>query len=143
MRRKKQINRNEKAAQGFTLIESLFAILILALGITAVLGVFSSSLNIENFNKMKTQAALLAQEKIEEADAHPYKDLAVGTTTENSLESPFVKFSRTTIISYVDSNLQTTTSDSGLKEIKVIVSWPSSIWAKESKVELASLVARH
>ncbi|MCD6270220.1 prepilin-type N-terminal cleavage/methylation domain-containing protein [bacterium] len=127
---------------GFTLIESMIAIFIIAVGLTAVLQSFSVSLNIGSYSQKKSQAVLLAQEKIEEISAKSYHDIALGTTTEAALPSPFSAFSRTTKVAWVDSNLNETSSDTGLKKVEITVSWNSLFWKKNNEVKLFTLIAK-
>lgn len=126
---------------GFTILEAMIAISILVIGIVAVLQIFPLALNIEKLNQMETQAVFLAQEKIEEKASWSYQDIQVTTETENSLPSPFERFSRETKVIYVDSNLATTTSDLGLKKIEVTVQWQSPLRLGEKSVNLITLIA--
>lgn len=127
--------------KGFTLLEVMVAILVLTIGIVAVLQVFPLALNIEKLSQMETQGMLLCQEKIEEIISKAYQDVAVGIEIEDPLSSPFKEFSRETKISYVDSNLATTTSDLGLKKIEVMVWWKSPLKMGEKNVKITSLIA--
>ena len=132
-------NNEEK---GFTILEAVVAISVLIIGVIAVLQVFPLALNVEKLSETETQASLLAQEKIEEKISWPYQDIAVGVEIEDSLPSPFEKFSRETKINYVDSDLATTTSDLGLKKIEVTVRWKSPLRIEEKSVELITLIAK-
>jgi len=126
---------------GFTFLEVIIAISVLIIGIVATLQVFPLALNIEKLNQMETQAIFLAQEKIEEKISNPYQDIEVITEIEDSLPSPFEKFSRETKIIYVDSDLATTTPDLGFKKIEVTVRWRSPLRIKEKSVNLITLIA--
>ena len=126
---------------GFTFLEVIIAISVLIIGILAVLQVFPLALNIEKLNQMETQAVFLAQEKIEEKISRAYQDIEIITETEDSFSPPFEKFSRETKIIYVDSDLATTTLDSGLKKIEVVVQWRSPLRLREKSVNLITLIA--
>ena len=126
---------------GFTFLEVMIAISVLIIGIIAVLQVFPLALNIEKLNQMETQAVFLAQEKIEEKISRVYQDTQITTETEDSLPSPFEKFSRETKIVYVDSDLADTTLDLGLKKIEVTVRWQSPLRLREKSVNLITLIA--
>jgi len=126
---------------GFTFLEVIIAISILTIGIVAVLQILPLALNIGKLNQMETQAAFLAQEKIEEKISIAYQDIQVTTETEDSLPSPFERFSRETKIIYVDSDLAATTSDLGLKKIEVTVRWRSPLRIREKNVNLITLIA--
>ncbi|MBZ9572722.1 hypothetical protein KJA17_00800 [Patescibacteria group bacterium] len=127
---------------GFTFLEAVVAILVLTLGIVAVLQVFPLALNIEKLSQMETQGTLLCQEKMEEITSRVYQDVAVGIETEDPLSSPFEKFSREAKISYVNSNLATTTSDLGLKKIEVTVWWKSPLKIGEKNVKIINLITK-
>lgn len=126
---------------GFTFLEVIIAISVLIIGIIAVLQVFPLALNIEKLNQMETQAIFLAQEKIEEKISGAYQGIQVTTETEDSLPSPFERFSRETKIVYVDSDLADATLDLGLKKIEVTVRWQSPLRLKEKSVNLTTLIA--
>lgn len=126
---------------GFTLLEVMIAILILTIGIVIVLQIFPLGFSVEKGSQMKSQAVLLAQEKIEVINSKAYQDIVVATTSEDSLASPFERFSRQTEISYVDADLQPSLADTGLKKIEVTVSWKSSLPLGGKTVTLITLVA--
>ena len=126
---------------GFTFLEVIIAISVLIIGIVTVLQVFPLALNIEKLNQMETQAVFLAQEKIEEKISGDYQGIQITTETEDSLPSPFERFSRETKIVYVDSDLADATLDLGLKKIEVTVRWQSPLKLKEKSVNLATLIA--
>ena len=79
----------------FTLIETIIAIFILAVGITAVLTMFPLGIQIVNSSKMATIATHLAQEKIEEIISTPYGEIS--DESEPTLASPFNAYSRENI----------------------------------------------
>ncbi|MCD6232917.1 hypothetical protein J7J81_00830 [bacterium] len=126
---------------GFTLLETMIAILVLIMGILVVLQLYPLGLGIEMANQMENQAIFLCQEKIEETDAKAYNDIVIGSVVEDPLPSPFERFKRETKINYVDSDLEASTSDTGLKKIEVIVSWPSPLKVEEKSVALSTLIA--
>lgn len=128
--------------EGFTLIEALIAIFVLTVGIVAILQVFPLALNLGSFSEKQTQAVFLAQAKIEEIKSRSYSSISVGVLNETTLISPFDKFSRQTTVRFVDSDLAATTSDSGLKEIDVQVSWQSFLSLSGKKVAFKTLIAR-
>lgn len=64
--------RDEK---GFTLIEVLLAVLILAVALTALAGLAGSTIKSTETGKSRTQAVNLAAEKIEALSSIPYYDI--------------------------------------------------------------------
>ncbi|MDD5750341.1 MAG: hypothetical protein PHU56_01665 [Candidatus Pacebacteria bacterium] len=125
---------------GFTLIEILLTISFLFVGLLALLQVFPAAFGLERAGYMKTQAILLAQEKIEAINSQGYETTAPGDVFEDALAPPFQLFSRRTIISYVDANLQDSLSDSGLKKVSVVVSWKTSLPLLPGEFSVASLI---
>ena len=126
--------------KGFTLLEFIIAISVLIIGIVAILQIFPLAFNIEQMNQMRTKAALLAQGKIEEINSQTYQNVSVGSEIEDSLSPPFEKFSRETTINYVNSELQDSVSDLGLKKIEIILSWKSFLQIGESSLKVISLI---
>ncbi len=127
--------------KGFTILETMMAILVLTIGIIAVLQVFPLCSNIQKSNEMENQAIFLAQEKMEQEIFKTYGNTQVGMIIEDSLVSPFERFSRETKITYVDSNLEEIGSDAGLKKIEITVRWSSIFKLKESNISIINLVA--
>lgn len=126
--------------KGFTLLEAIIAILILTVGLVAILQVFPIGFGMEISNRRETLGTMLGQEKIEEINSKSYRDIEVITQIEDPLPSPFEKFSRETKVNYVDANLQTTTTDTGLKKIEVKVSWDSPLWLEKESVKIITLI---
>lgn len=126
---------------GFTIIEAMTAVFVLTLAIGSVLCLFPISLQNQKFSEMRTIASQLAQAKMEEVISFSYGDIAVGTTTESQLDSPFASYSRQIAINYVDSNFLVSGSDTGLKKIEITVSWNSSLSVFDKNVKIISLIA--
>ena len=131
-----------KFLSGFSLIEVLVAIAILFAAILLFSQVFLFGWLVERDNQMKTQAMFLVQQKIEETFSKDYQDIAVGEFLEESLLTPFESFSRQTHITYVDSNLEDSLSETDLKKIYVEVSWPSSLKVFPRRVEIITLMTK-
>lgn len=64
-----------KSLRGFTLLEVMVAMAIIAIALTAVLGSQSQSLSLASEAKFSTTAALLAQSKMAEIEAEKPEDL--------------------------------------------------------------------
>ena len=138
---KNLLKKRSKPLTGFTLIEILFTITFLFVGLLALLQIFPVAFSLERANQMKSQAALLAQEKMEYINSQSYQAVAVDNVLETTLPSPFQLFSRRTVVSYVDANLQNTGSDLGLKKIEITVSWQASPPLIPKTFQLVSLIA--
>jgi len=125
---------------GFTILEVLIAVAVLVLGIVAVLTMFPLSLQVQASAKMVTMANQLAQEKIEEIIAQSYD--SVSSEPEQTLSPPFDSFFRKTQVDYYDPvNSATTSENSGIKRVKVTVSWKSSLGASKKSLDLVTLIA--
>ncbi|MDD4989803.1 MAG: hypothetical protein PHW31_00635 [Candidatus Pacebacteria bacterium] len=130
-----------KSGAGFTLVEAIVAIGVVIIGLVAVLQVFPIGFSMEKYSQMETQAVLASQEKIEALLGESFSGLAIGTTVENSLSSPYELFSRTTKISFVDVNLNESANPTGLKKIEITVSWKSSLKIETKQTKLITLMA--
>lgn len=126
-------------ANGFTLIEVMVALLVVGIGLVIVLQVFPSGFSIEKNSQLETQAVMTAQEKIEFLTSLSFPEIVTGTFIENSLPSPFQKFSRTTKIFYIDSNIQESASPTVLKKAEVLVEWASPLKIGNKQVKLVTL----
>jgi len=128
-----------KNETGFTLIEVLFTLSFLFLGLLTVLQVFPTAFNLERSNQLTSQAALLAQEKMETIYDQSYITIDEGNVFEASLSAPFSSFSRRTIVSLVDGDLLPSATDVGLKKIEIIVAWPSLLPWMHKQIQINSL----
>ena len=104
------------------------------------LQIFPISLSVEKDNQLRTQAALLAQERIETLYSQSYGDISLGVFSEPQLEDPFQLFSRDTTVTYVDANLENSGIDIGLKKIEVIVSWHTAFQMREKSITVVRLI---
>ena len=128
--------------KGFTILETMVAILILTIGIIAVLQVFPWCSNIQKSNEMENQAIFLAQEKMEEEIFKTYENVQVGVILENSLSFPYERFSRETKITYVNASLEEISSDVGIKKIEITVEWNSVFKLKQGNISIINLATR-
>ena len=67
---------NEKCRCGFTLLEVMVAMAIIAIALTAVLGSQSQSVSLASEARFNTTASLLARAKMAEMEAMEAEDLA-------------------------------------------------------------------
>lgn len=78
-------NRIIHGERGFTLIETLLAIAIFSIGILAVGSMQISSINNNASARMRTEATILASEKVEELmSLEDYNDPLLGTDTQSA-----------------------------------------------------------
>ena len=139
--------------KGFTIIEVLVGIFILAVGIIAVLNIFPLGLQMAISAQAASTASQLAQEKMEEMVSKQYSELSfyLGNNTEEyGSMAGFEKYKRTTDISCVhrddlsgvDCSYDLINDPDPLKKIEITVFWKSSLGAAEQSVSLASLVTK-
>lgn len=93
--------------KGFTLIEVLIGLVILAIGILAIAGMQIVSIKGNFFSSNLTQATVLGQEKLEELKNIPYSstDLSVGQYNEGMIPSTI--FSRRYNVAALGSSMKT------------------------------------
>jgi type IV pilus assembly protein PilV len=100
--------------KGFTLIEVLIGLIILAIGILAIAGMQIISVKGNFFSSNVTQATILGQEKLEELKNIPYDntDLSIGEHNEGTITSTI--FSRKYNVAGLGSSM---------KKVAVTVEW--------------------
>jgi len=103
---------------GFTLLELMVAIFILAVGLVSVAAMQTMSVRSNGFAMRYTTAVALAQEKIEDFMVMPYTSLPAATQVETNLGSNR-NYTRT-------STLQANTPFARTTTITVAVTWQGS-----------------
>lgn len=131
----------EKYIAGFSFFEVMISIAILTLGLVVSVQAFPFLFNSEKEQTMLNTSIFLAQEKIEEKLSQSYGSLTLGLENEGSLPSPFAAFSRSVAVFNVNSDMSTTSFETGLKEVRVWVSFRSPLKSRIKAFELASLTA--
>lgn len=128
--------------KGFTLIEIIIAIFILAVGISAVLAMFPLGLQVVKSSKMTAIGTQLGQEKIEEIISKPYVDIS--GEPKQQLPSPFSAYSRETEVTCFDPNgeLSPNCPDTGIKKVEVTVSWELPLKVVRKSIKIMTLISR-
>lgn len=129
--------------RGFSLIEALIAISVLAVGIVALLEAFPLGAHLQNSAQMTNVGVQLAQAKMEELNSLSYGDLSIGTITEDyGFDSDFPTFKRETVIDLFDPNNTSTPpgSDLGIKKIEISVFWHNPFGVTEKELKIANLI---
>jgi len=124
-----------KSREGFTLLEVMIALSILAVGLLGVIGMFSTSSGGNAQGRNMTQASVLAQSELDRlTNIVAYRNLVLGTSaTETGLQpdsSSGVKFSRNYTITAPVAALD-------MKMITVRVTWVTK--GETHKVEMTSV----
>ena len=130
---------------GFTLIEMLIVISVLAAGIAAVLPAFPLGTHIQKSAQMSATAVQLSQAKMEEIISCQYNEIFVETVEEPyGFDSIAPSYKRTTEITYFDPDnpYVPLIEDSGIKRIEITVFYRSSFGISEKEVKLITLIAK-
>ncbi|MFH1575354.1 MAG: prepilin-type N-terminal cleavage/methylation domain-containing protein [Candidatus Nealsonbacteria bacterium] len=137
--------------KGITLIETIIAVSILALGIVGVLQAFPLGAHLAKTAQMSTIAAELGQAKIEQELSGLYDDVPISNTTEDyDSITNFSAYKRITQIDCVRaSDLAAISCDydlildpSPMKKITVTVYWRSTLGLAEKNISLLSLMVK-
>jgi len=111
--------------QGFTLIELLIAIILTAGGLMVLMQLMSVAIFADSDLEYSLIALNLANEKLEELkdDGYSHANLNTGTHTESSISGFDFVDQRQWTVGYIDANLDSSVSDTGLKDVTVEVQW--------------------
>lgn len=113
--------------KGFTLIELLIAIVLIVVGLVALMGAMSAGICADAALEYRLTALNLANEKLEELKddgySHANLDPASSPFTEAFISGFDFIEQRQWTVDYVDANLSTSVSDTGLKDVTVEVQW--------------------
>lgn len=140
-----------QVSKGFTLIEVLIAIFVLAVGVVGVLQAFPLGTHIAKSSQMLTTATQLSQAKIEEAISKSYGELIPATTTENYGEiSGFNSYKRVTKISCVHflylseepCDYDLTNDPYPMKKIEVMIFWKTPLGVTEKETKVTTLISK-
>ena len=117
---------------GFSLIECIFALLVLMIVALSVVSVFDYSYK-SNFNARKRFAALLlAQQRVEDVRNTTFTNLPAGTVTENSVINDGIKYKIVRTITDNDLVNKDTAPGPETKQINITVSPVDSSLASDA-----------
>lgn len=109
-------------SKGITLIETIIALAIFAIGIVSTIVVFPMATETLERNVRSDTALNLAVNKIEEVTAKRYEELEEGTYFEDVGEiDGFENYQRSLIVSCFEPEGENCNQDTGIKKIEVIV----------------------
>ena len=124
-----------KSGRGFTLVEILIAVFILAVALIGLISVTVMIIKSNDFSRRMTTATTLAKDKLEQVKRLPYNNVASGVTTDyfnadSSAGSTGAYFTR---IITVTSN----TPAANMKTVEVRVQWT---WGGTRHVTLRTII---
>lgn len=133
--------------KGITLIEAMITILVILIGIFSVAKIFPIAFKIDKSAEQATVAANLAQAEVENLFYLNYDNVLVGTleAKHRLSEDPnnrLYNYQREVLVEYVDSNLQTSVTETGLKKITVNIYWNSPALNIEKSTQIISLISQ-
>lgn len=131
---------------GFTLIETVASLAIIATVSVAIMGVFPYNLKMNRSSANLTTAVYLAQAGLEQALSKTYNDLGTGVIEPKARlsedESSFLyNFQRQTEAEYVDEDLNPVADNSELKKITATVFWHNPLQLDERQYILKTLTS--
>jgi type IV pilus assembly protein PilV len=108
----------KSAQRGFTMIEVMVAILLTALTVIGVLGLYRIESRASSFSRRETEAAVLAQDKLEELRTQ----IAPASATTTGSDAPIDEITATNIFAR-SWTIQQSASDGSVYSITVTVTW--------------------
>jgi type IV pilus assembly protein PilV len=117
--RKKNIN---KKPSGFTLIEVMIALVILATGLLALMTMQIVAIRANAFSSEMTYASMLAQSRLEQIRNMTYANITPGTVTDTVSASDATKGTAYDVETKVEDNTPAT----DMKTVTLTVNWKGS-----------------
>ena len=120
--------RAHRSNKGFTLLEVMVALAIIATALVTLLGTHMMSLNLAQKNKEQTISALLARQKMEELFTTPFDSLA-NDSGDFGADYPHYEW-----------ELDVEKGDiENLKKVKIVIRYPDGQFELETSVAKASI----
>lgn len=107
------------ASRGFTLLEVLFAIVILTIGLLGTAGLTTGIIRGNHFSKNLTSATAAAQSQLESVKSAGYSNATATNFPNDSVTMGGMAFTRTTTIT-------TNSPAANMKTVSVTVTWTES-----------------
>ena len=117
---------------GFTLIETMLAIAIMAIGLLALASLQVTAIGGNAQSKKRTLALSLAEDKIETYRHTAYASIPAGQEVESGLETLYTR----------NTNVENDTPVTGVKTVTVTVFW-HNMNDKLKQVQLATIIANY
>lgn len=127
----RNLRRKKTTEQGFTLIEVMISMVVLAIGLLAVAGMQVISIKSNTENRDITEASTLAMDKLEFLKVLPVDDIRLNAGDHTETENPVGgKYAVTWNV----------TDSEDTKSISVLVDWSSGHKQKAKQVELPTMI---
>ncbi len=117
---------------GFTLIEIMIAIAIIAIGIFGVMSLIITVMKGNTLSKRVTTATTIAQDKMEDFKRMDYDSVVDGSNTNTYYDTDY----------YLEATVQADTPATDTKTITVVVYWDPAAVNEKHKVELKTIIAQ-
>ena len=131
--------RRAPAQRGFTILEALIALLVMAFGILALAGMQIMLSNNADIARQRSEATRLAQERIERMRA--YDGIGTGTITWNALPVATETFSANTNTTYTVAGSVGGAATDAMRSVSVTASWTDRTGAAQ-QVVLNSVISQ-
>ena len=127
--------------KGFTLPEAIIAADVLAIAVVTLMQIFPIGIKTSSLSRRITIASNLAQSTIEQTSSQTFADISSSPKQRVNSDpaSSFYQFYQQVDVIYVDTNLNETPSDTGLKKITATISWTES--GQEKQVQIPTLIS--
>jgi len=126
---------------GFTLAEAIIAAAVLGIAVVAIMQAFPSGIKTSSLSRRTTIATNLAQSALEETTSQTYGDITFlpKQRVSNDENSSFYQFYKQIDVAFVDTNLNETANDTGLKKVVATISWLEQ--GNEKQVQIPTLIS--
>jgi len=130
--------RNSRAQRGFTLVEALISLVVMAFGMLALSGMQASLARNSDLAKQRTEAMRLAQARLEKMRS--FTGISTGAVNWNGLDS-MAPGTATTNATYTVTSSVTGLDTDSFRPVTVVVSWIDRTNATQN-VSLASVISQ-
>ncbi|MFH1183274.1 MAG: prepilin-type N-terminal cleavage/methylation domain-containing protein, partial [Candidatus Moraniibacteriota bacterium] len=142
--------RRKQKKSGFTLIEALVGVFLLAILSLGIYSAYAFGIKLSVHNRLRTEAAAVAEKKLEAVRAMKYMDIGVAggipngplIATETETDNGTV-YTIKTSVRYIDDSLDNIfpqdTDPTDYKQVEVKVSWPTNL--EDKNVILNTLIS--